>query len=150
MCEAQQIQIFYGMLKGVYYSHLTGHKSTFSEMIMAGKQVDLGIKLGRIEGPDKRKEGESSRRTTVVESFADGKKGKEAFVNAVNPGRQGVHPASNAILAADLLLGLAADPMALCPSSSSDTTKSPVGFKSSSVDAAGPRLIGSAGVSTQF
>ncbi|PKI41850.1 hypothetical protein CRG98_037755 [Punica granatum] len=28
-----------------------GHKATFSEMIMAGKQVDMGIKLGRIHLP---------------------------------------------------------------------------------------------------
>ncbi|PKI70227.1 hypothetical protein CRG98_009359 [Punica granatum] len=38
ICEAQQIQMFHGTLKGAYYSHLMGHKSTFSEMIMAGKQ----------------------------------------------------------------------------------------------------------------
>ncbi|PKI60621.1 hypothetical protein CRG98_018971 [Punica granatum] len=55
---------------------------------MAGKQVDLGIKLGRIDGPDKRKEGESSKKTTAVTFFAGGKNGKEAFVNAVNPGSQ--------------------------------------------------------------
>ncbi|PKI57094.1 hypothetical protein CRG98_022598 [Punica granatum] len=45
ICEAQQIQMFHGTLKGAYYFHLMGHKSTFSEMIMVGKQVDLGIKL---------------------------------------------------------------------------------------------------------
>ncbi|PKI64502.1 hypothetical protein CRG98_015065 [Punica granatum] len=45
-CAQQQIQMFDGTLKEAYYSHLMGHKSTFSEMIMAGKQVDLGIKLG--------------------------------------------------------------------------------------------------------
>ncbi|PKI34306.1 hypothetical protein CRG98_045304 [Punica granatum] len=38
ICEAQQIQIFHGTLKGASYSHLMGYKSTFSEMIMAGKQ----------------------------------------------------------------------------------------------------------------
>ncbi|PKI76924.1 hypothetical protein CRG98_002711 [Punica granatum] len=48
ICEAQQIQMLHGTLKGAYYSHLMGHKSTFSEMIMAGKQVDLGIKLGSL------------------------------------------------------------------------------------------------------
>ncbi|PKI72916.1 hypothetical protein CRG98_006616, partial [Punica granatum] len=47
ICKAQQIQMFHGTLKGAYYSHLMGHKSPISEMIMAGKQVDLGIKLGR-------------------------------------------------------------------------------------------------------
>ncbi|PKI69393.1 hypothetical protein CRG98_010191 [Punica granatum] len=37
ICEAQQIQMFHGTLKGAYYSHLMSHKSSFSEMIIAGK-----------------------------------------------------------------------------------------------------------------
>ncbi|PKI52182.1 hypothetical protein CRG98_027425 [Punica granatum] len=89
ICEAQQIQMFHGTLKGAYYSHLMGHKSTFSEMIMAGKQVDLGIKLGRLEGPAKKGEGESSRKTAVVAAPTNGRRGKEASVNAVNLGHPG-------------------------------------------------------------
>ncbi|PKI75202.1 hypothetical protein CRG98_004426 [Punica granatum] len=46
---------------------------------MAGKQVDLGIKLGRIEGPDKRKEGETLKKTTVVTSSAGGKKATKVY-----------------------------------------------------------------------
>ncbi|PKI77697.1 hypothetical protein CRG98_001927 [Punica granatum] len=83
------IQMFHGMINGAYYSHFMGHKATFSEMIMAGKQVDLGIKLGRIEVLIKRKEGESPRKTTAVTSSAGSKMGKEASINAINPGRQG-------------------------------------------------------------
>ncbi|XP_031405662.1 uncharacterized protein LOC116214392 [Punica granatum] len=86
ICEAQQIQMFHGTLKGAYYSHLMGHKSTFSEMIMAGKQVDLGIKLGRLEGPTKKGEGESSRRTASAATPTGCRRSKEASVNAVNVG----------------------------------------------------------------
>ncbi|XP_031405668.1 uncharacterized protein LOC116214399 [Punica granatum] len=78
--------MFHGTLKGAYYSHLMGHKSTFSEMIMAGKQVDLGIKLGRLEGPTKKGEGESSRKTALAATLTGGRRSKEASVNAVNVG----------------------------------------------------------------
>ncbi|PKI70944.1 hypothetical protein CRG98_008677, partial [Punica granatum] len=84
--EAQQIQMFHGTLKGAYYSHLMGHKSSFSEMIMAGKLVDLGIKLGRIEGPTKKGEGESSRKIASAATPTSGIRSKEASVNAVNAG----------------------------------------------------------------
>ncbi|PKI68330.1 hypothetical protein CRG98_011238 [Punica granatum] len=74
---------------GAYYSHLMGHKSTFSEMIIAGKQVDLGIKLGRLEGPAKKGEGESLRKTAVAATPTNGRKGNEASVNVVNLGHPG-------------------------------------------------------------
>ncbi|PKI37319.1 hypothetical protein CRG98_042292 [Punica granatum] len=51
--EAQQIQLFHSTLRGVYYSHLLAHTSSFSDLIEAGKKLDLGIKLGRMEGPAK-------------------------------------------------------------------------------------------------
>ncbi|PKI59203.1 hypothetical protein CRG98_020404, partial [Punica granatum] len=54
--------MFHGTLKGAYYSHLMGHMSTFSKIIMAGKQVDLDIKLGRLEGPTREGERSSRRR----------------------------------------------------------------------------------------
>ncbi|PKI77673.1 hypothetical protein CRG98_001903 [Punica granatum] len=73
------------MLKGAYYSHFMGHKATFFEMIIAGKQVDLGIKLGRIECLDKKKEGESSRKTTAMTSSVDGKKGRKIAPVALAP-----------------------------------------------------------------
>ncbi|PKI76886.1 hypothetical protein CRG98_002673 [Punica granatum] len=73
-CEAQQIQMFQGTLKGAYYSHLMGHKSTFSEMIMARKQVDLGIKLGRLEGSTKKGERESSRKISIAAAPTNGRR----------------------------------------------------------------------------
>ncbi|PKI42783.1 hypothetical protein CRG98_036829 [Punica granatum] len=76
-------------VKGAYYSHLMGHKSTFSEMIMAGKQVDLGIKLGRLEGLTKKGEGELSRKTAVAAAPTNSRRGKEASVNAINLGHPG-------------------------------------------------------------
>ncbi|PKI65413.1 hypothetical protein CRG98_014152 [Punica granatum] len=56
------------------------------KMIMAGKQVDLGIKLGRLEGPTKKGEGESSRRTASTVTPTGSRRSKEASVNAVNTG----------------------------------------------------------------
>ncbi|PKI78846.1 hypothetical protein CRG98_000771 [Punica granatum] len=49
--KAQQIQLFHSTLRGIYYSHLLAHTSSFSDLIEAGKKLDLGIKLGRMEGP---------------------------------------------------------------------------------------------------
>ncbi|XP_031394008.1 uncharacterized protein LOC116205516 [Punica granatum] len=89
ICEAQQIQMFYGTLKGAYYSHLMGHKSTFSEIIMAEKQVDLGIKLGRLEGPTKGRGEEFSKKTPTAATSSSGRRGKEVSVNAVNPAHAG-------------------------------------------------------------
>ncbi|PKI53811.1 hypothetical protein CRG98_025817 [Punica granatum] len=77
--------------KGAYYSHLMGHKSSFSEMIMAGKQIDLGIKLGRLNGQTKKVEGEYLRKTAVAATLTNSRRGNEASVNAVNlehPGSQ--------------------------------------------------------------
>ncbi|PKI71989.1 hypothetical protein CRG98_007605 [Punica granatum] len=60
--EEQQVQLFHSTLKGVYYSHLLSHASSFSELIEAGKKLDIGIMLGRIEGPARKKEGEASKK----------------------------------------------------------------------------------------
>ncbi|PKI45019.1 hypothetical protein CRG98_034591 [Punica granatum] len=38
------------------------HTSSFSDLIEAGKKLDVGVKLGRIEAPLKKKEGETSKR----------------------------------------------------------------------------------------
>ncbi|PKI65834.1 hypothetical protein CRG98_013788 [Punica granatum] len=85
ICEAQQIHMFHGTLKGAYYSHLMGYKSTFSKIIMAGKQVDLDIKLGRLEGPTKGRGEEFSKRTPTATTSSGGRRGKEVSINAVNP-----------------------------------------------------------------
>ncbi|PKI63570.1 hypothetical protein CRG98_016039, partial [Punica granatum] len=37
--EAQQIQLFHSTLRGVYYSHLLAHTSSFSDLIEAGKNI---------------------------------------------------------------------------------------------------------------
>ncbi|PKI71056.1 hypothetical protein CRG98_008550 [Punica granatum] len=60
--EAQQIQLFHSTLKGAYYLHLLAHTSLFSNLIDAGKKLDIGVKLGTIEGPAEKKEGESSKK----------------------------------------------------------------------------------------
>ncbi|PKI45885.1 hypothetical protein CRG98_033684 [Punica granatum] len=72
-----------------YATNWRGQESTFSEMIMAGKQVDLGIKLGRLKGPTKKGEGEFSRKTAVAAAPTNSRRGKEASVNAVNLGHPG-------------------------------------------------------------
>ncbi|PKI35872.1 hypothetical protein CRG98_043737, partial [Punica granatum] len=60
--EVQQIQLFHSTLRGVYYSHLLAQTLSFSDLIEAGKKLDLGIKLGRMEEPPGKGE-ESSKKT---------------------------------------------------------------------------------------
>ncbi|PKI72296.1 hypothetical protein CRG98_007310 [Punica granatum] len=82
--EVQQIQLFHSTLRGVYYSHLLAHTSSFFDLIEAGKKLDLGIKLGRMEGPTSKGE-ESSKKVPTTTSSSSGRRGKEFSVNAVNP-----------------------------------------------------------------
>ncbi|PKI67876.1 hypothetical protein CRG98_011734 [Punica granatum] len=120
---------------------------------MAGKQVDLRIKLWRIDGPTKKGEGESSRKTTTAATPTSGRRGKEVSVNAVNLGHQGFQqysmsftpaPACHSCMrfaaralsastpnAASLLFG---------PTGSTSTT---LGFESSSAGAVGLSPAGS-------
>ncbi|PKI78396.1 hypothetical protein CRG98_001217 [Punica granatum] len=85
--ETQQIQLFHSTLRGVYYSHLLAHTSSFSDLIKAGKKLDLGIKLGRIEGPASKGD-ESSKKVPAMSSSSGGRRGKEVSVNAVNTAHQ--------------------------------------------------------------
>ncbi|PKI65913.1 hypothetical protein CRG98_013684, partial [Punica granatum] len=85
--EAQQIQLFHSTLRGVYYSHLLAHTSSFSDLIEAGKKLDLGIKLGRMEDPTSKGE-ESSKKTPATSSSSSGRRGKEVTVNTVNMAQQ--------------------------------------------------------------
>ncbi|XP_031387176.1 max-binding protein MNT-like [Punica granatum] len=82
--EVQQIQLFHSILREVYYSHLLAHTSSFFDLIEAGKKLDLGIKLGRMEGPTNKGE-EPSRKASAMSTSSSGRKGKEVTVNAVNP-----------------------------------------------------------------
>ncbi|PKI36567.1 hypothetical protein CRG98_043042, partial [Punica granatum] len=63
--EEQQIQLFHSTLRGVYYSHLSAHTSSFSDLIEAGKKLDLGIKLRRMEDPTNKGE-ESSKKAPAA------------------------------------------------------------------------------------
>ncbi|PKI66338.1 hypothetical protein CRG98_013300 [Punica granatum] len=82
--EIQQVQLFHSTLKGVYYSHHLSHASSFFELIEAGKKLDMGIKLARIEGPTSKKEGEAPKKQATGTSIRT----KDATVSAVNPGLQ--------------------------------------------------------------
>ncbi|PKI42338.1 hypothetical protein CRG98_037257 [Punica granatum] len=82
--KTQQIQLFHSTLRGIYYSHLLAHTSSFSDLIKAGKKLDLGIKLGRMEGPTGKGE-ESSKKVLATTSSSSGKRGMEVSVNAINP-----------------------------------------------------------------
>ncbi|PKI67489.1 hypothetical protein CRG98_012073 [Punica granatum] len=83
--EAQQMQLFHSTLKGAYYLHLLAHTSSFSNLIDAGKKLDIGIKLGKIKGPAEKKERESSKRAAT--GTVGNRRGKDTSVNAVNTGR---------------------------------------------------------------
>ncbi|PKI73190.1 hypothetical protein CRG98_006436 [Punica granatum] len=80
---AQQILLFHSTLRGVYYSHLLAQTSSFSDLIEAGKKLDLGIKLGRMEDPTNKGE-ESSKKVPATSSSSSGRRGKEVSVNTVN------------------------------------------------------------------
>ncbi|PKI40361.1 hypothetical protein CRG98_039250 [Punica granatum] len=69
---------------GVYYSHLLAHTSSFSDLIEAGKKLDLGIKLGRMEGFTNKGE-EPSKKAPATTTSSSGRRGKEVSVNVVNP-----------------------------------------------------------------
>ncbi|XP_031374128.1 uncharacterized protein LOC116188798 [Punica granatum] len=73
-------------MTGAYYLHLLAHTSSFSNLIDAGKKLDIGIKLGKIEGPAEKKEGESSKRAAT--GTTGNRRGKDTSVNAVNSGHQ--------------------------------------------------------------
>ncbi|PKI65585.1 hypothetical protein CRG98_014085 [Punica granatum] len=81
--ETQQIQLFHSTLRGVYYSHLLAHTSSFSNLIEAGKKLDLGIKLDRMEGPASKGE-DPSKKVPATSPSSSGSRGKEVSVNAVN------------------------------------------------------------------
>ncbi|XP_031387252.1 uncharacterized protein LOC116200557 [Punica granatum] len=86
--EAQQIQLFHSTLRGAYYLHLLAHTSSFSNLIDAGRKLDIGVKLGKIEGPAEKKERESSKKVATGTPSAGNRRGRDASVNAVNSGRQ--------------------------------------------------------------
>ncbi|PKI55414.1 hypothetical protein CRG98_024187 [Punica granatum] len=88
--ERQQVQPFHSTLRGAYYSYLLAHTSSFSDLIEAGKKLDMGIKLGRIEGPSRKKDRETSKKQTVGTS----KRSKDATIGAVNSGHQALQPIS--------------------------------------------------------
>ncbi|PKI72793.1 hypothetical protein CRG98_006822 [Punica granatum] len=54
---------------------------------MAGKKLDLGIKLGRMENPASKGE-ESPKKVPATSSSSGGRRGKEVSVNAVNMAHQ--------------------------------------------------------------
>ncbi|PKI79463.1 hypothetical protein CRG98_000154 [Punica granatum] len=87
--EVQQFQLFHSTLREVYYSHLLAHTSSFSDLIEARKKLDLGIRLGRMEGPAGKGE-ESSKKASEARTSSSGRREKEVSVNAVNP----MHPTS--------------------------------------------------------
>ncbi|PKI57936.1 hypothetical protein CRG98_021685 [Punica granatum] len=87
--ERQQVQLFHSTFRGAYYSHLLVHTSSFSNLIKAGKKLDMGVKLGRIEGPSRKKDGEASKKHAAGTS----KKGKDATVGG-QPKLQTLHPIS--------------------------------------------------------
>ncbi|PKI56099.1 hypothetical protein CRG98_023513 [Punica granatum] len=86
----EQVQLLHSTLRGAYYSHLLAHTSSFSDMIEAGKKLDMGVKLGRIEGSSRKKDGETSKKQTAGTS----RRGKDATIGIVNFGHQASQPIS--------------------------------------------------------
>ncbi|PKI53193.1 hypothetical protein CRG98_026394 [Punica granatum] len=76
--------------RGAYYSHLLVHTFSFSDLIEAGKKLDMGVKLGRIVGPSRKKDRETSKKQTVGTS----RRGKDTTIGTVNSERQTSQPIS--------------------------------------------------------
>ncbi|PKI78866.1 hypothetical protein CRG98_000727 [Punica granatum] len=76
--------------RGAYYSHLLAHTSSFSDLIETGKKLDMGVKLGRIEGPSRKKDGETSKKQTAGTS----RRGKDKTIGIVYSGHQASQPIS--------------------------------------------------------
>ncbi|PKI75095.1 hypothetical protein CRG98_004569 [Punica granatum] len=90
LLDLSMTELFHSTLRGAYYSHLLAHTSSFSDIIEAGKKLDMGVKLGRMEGPSRKKDGETSKKQTAGTS----RKGKDATVGIVNYGHQASQPIS--------------------------------------------------------
>ncbi|PKI63410.1 hypothetical protein CRG98_016077 [Punica granatum] len=71
-----------------YYLHLLAHTSSFSNLIDIGKKLNIGVKLGKIEGPAEKREGESSKKAATGTPSVGNRRGRDASVNTVNSGRQ--------------------------------------------------------------
>ncbi|PKI75390.1 hypothetical protein CRG98_004219 [Punica granatum] len=82
--EEQQIQLFHSTLRGVYYSHLLAHTSSFFDLIEAEKKLDLGIKLGKMEDPASKGE-ESSKKAPMAPSPSGGRRAKEVSPSQPRP-----------------------------------------------------------------
>lgn len=50
MMERELIDMFMGTLKGSYYDRMVGSTSVgFSELVMAGERIEVGLKMGKIQ-----------------------------------------------------------------------------------------------------
>ncbi|PKI31985.1 hypothetical protein CRG98_047624, partial [Punica granatum] len=69
------------------FTTVQAHTSSFSDLIEAGKKLDLGIKLGRMEDPTSKGD-ELSKKAPTTSSSSCGRRGKEVTVNTVNTAQQ--------------------------------------------------------------
>ncbi|XP_031392554.1 uncharacterized protein LOC116204550 [Punica granatum] len=88
--ERQQVQLLHSTLRGAYYSHLLVHTSSFSDLIEVGNKLDMGVKLGKIDGPSRKKDGETSKKHIGGTS----KRGKDTTIGTINSGCQTSQPIS--------------------------------------------------------
>ncbi|PKI73223.1 hypothetical protein CRG98_006358 [Punica granatum] len=86
MREGQTFQAYATEWRGKAAKHIP----PITERQQAGIKLDMGVKLGRIEGPSRKKDGEASKRQTTGSS----RKSKDATVGTVNSGHQASQPIS--------------------------------------------------------
>lgn len=44
------VELFMGMMQGVYYDRMVGSTSVgFSELVMTGERIEIGLKLGKLQ-----------------------------------------------------------------------------------------------------
>ncbi|PKI41475.1 hypothetical protein CRG98_038122 [Punica granatum] len=81
------IQTFQDSLMG---SALDWFMTLKADLIEAGKKLDTGVKMGRIDGPSRKKDKETSKKQTAGTSRRD----KDTTIGTVNSGRQTSQPIS--------------------------------------------------------
>lgn len=87
LMERELVDMFMGTLQGPYYMMMIGSTSVgFSDLVMAGKRVETGIKLGRIQVPVANSSNSSTK------PFGGFQKKKEGETSAVFSSRSRFQP----------------------------------------------------------
>lgn len=89
MLEREIVDMFMSTLQGPYYDRMLGSTSVgFSELVMAGERIEVGLKMGKIQPTSPR----SSSSGAVKKPFGGYVKNKEGETSVVYTQRGGGRP----------------------------------------------------------